>query len=354
MSLDIDPRIVAIVGDVNDGSGIHPHLRPNGHAAEPTWRTLADVPDDPPRPLLLGMWEPDGPNLANASGGTGKGMTMAWTCGEVIALGMKPMVYDPENRPREWSRRTSGLGIDRSQIVYVQPSDLPKVLVGRPLWDVAEYLGRVVKASGSDLLIIDSILAGIGVGEERLKSDAQAPYLYVAALDALGIPSISLATPPKNQPDGDPFGSVAWLNAMRLTWQGTRAGGEGHRIRWSPRKRNERGHIAGVILAIEYGRDGRPCRVVRSDDEATTRQWLWEHLEVPTSLADLAAEWIAEDEREQPYTKAETDTLKERLRAVLNRMAKAHLVANDARGPRSTWARLDPDPKLKLTAPWPL
>lgn len=27
-----------------------------------------------------------------------------------------------------------------------------------------------------------------GMGEERLRSDAQVPYLYVAALDVLGIP----------------------------------------------------------------------------------------------------------------------------------------------------------------------
>ncbi len=37
----------------------------------PTWRTLADVSDDPPGPLLFGMLE-DGPTLAYAAPGTGR------------------------------------------------------------------------------------------------------------------------------------------------------------------------------------------------------------------------------------------------------------------------------------------
>ena len=47
------------------------------------------------------------------------------------------MVYDAERRPREWSRRVSGLGGDRSRVVYVEPTDLPSSHVGRPLWDLA-------------------------------------------------------------------------------------------------------------------------------------------------------------------------------------------------------------------------
>jgi len=43
----------------------------------PTWRTLADIPDDPPGPLLFGMLE-DGPTLADAAPGTGKGTTGAY------------------------------------------------------------------------------------------------------------------------------------------------------------------------------------------------------------------------------------------------------------------------------------
>jgi hypothetical protein len=51
---------------------------------------------------------------------------------------------------------------------------------------------------------------------------------------------------------------------MRLTWIGTRAEGDGHRVRWRPRKRNERGHIAGVLLTVGYREDGRPDRIICS------------------------------------------------------------------------------------------
>lgn len=240
----------------------------------PTWRTLADVADDPPGALLLGILEPDGPNLLNAAGGTGKGTSGAWMIRELIESGRRPMIYDAENRPKEWARRTSGLGVDRSRVIYLQPADLPRAMLGRPLWDAAPHLGAVAHASGADLLFIDSILAAVGVGEERLRSDAQAPYLYVAALDALAIPSVSFSHPPKGQPDGDPFGSVAWINAMRLTWQGTAAEGTGHRVRWRPRKRNERGHIAGVLLTFSYSADGRLADAVREDDDESTREWI--------------------------------------------------------------------------------
>ena len=56
---------------------------------------------------------------------------------------------------------------------------------------------------------------------------------------------------------------MAWVAAMRMTWIGTRGEGDGHHVRWRPRKRNERGYIAGVLLTFEYGDDGRPCAVTR-------------------------------------------------------------------------------------------
>ena len=56
--------------------------------------------------------------------------------------------------------------------------------------------------------------------EERLRTDAQAPYLYVAALDALGIPSLSLGHPPKGQPEGTTAG-FAWPKLAAINcWKG--------------------------------------------------------------------------------------------------------------------------------------
>jgi hypothetical protein len=286
----------------------------------PTWRTLADIPDDPPEPLLLGMLEPNGPTLAYGAPGIGKGMTGAWLITELQRIGMTPAVYDAERRPREWSRRVAGLGGDRTGVVYIEPTDLGRC-AGRPLWDGAEALGGIIRESGADILIVDSLLPAVGVGDERLKSDAQAPFLYVRALDSLGIPSLSFGHPPKGQPEGEPFGSMAWLAAMRLTWLGTKAEGEGHHVRWRPRKRNERGHIPGFVLTVIYGDDNRPVEVIRDDDEASTRDWLLAALEAgPRTVAEMADDLL--EQGDDNVTEGDRERAKERLSRTLRRLAK--------------------------------
>lgn len=299
-----------------DGARIH--LLTDLETEAPSWRTLAEISDHPPAELLLGMLEPDGPTLLYALGGVGKGSTGAWILGQLIAKGLHPMVYDAENRPKEWARRTAGLGIDRSQVVYLQPSDLPKKLVGKPLWDLADYLGKVVDEAGVDALLVDSIMPAVSLGEERLRSDAQVPYLWVQALDALGIPSVSFGHPPKGQPEGEPFGSVAWTNAMRLTWNGTTAEGNLHRVRWRPRKRNERGHIAGVMLTFEYGDDSRLSAVLREDDDENTRDWIMAALAGgQRSVADMAEDMLGEMDQSPP---GELERIKERIGRSCRRM----------------------------------
>lgn len=304
-------------------------------------RTLADVDDAPPEPLLLEMIEPDGPNLLNAAGGVGKGTTAAWMIRELQAIGMKPMVYDVENRPKEWARRCSGLGIDRRKVEYRQPRDLPTHLLGQPLWEIAPHLGRVARASSSDLLIVDSVMPAVGVGEERLKSDAQVPYLYVGALDDLAIPSVSLGHPPKSQPDGDPFGSVAWVNAMRLTWQGTSAESAQHRVRWRPRKRNERGYIAGVLLTFNYDDSGRLCDAVREDDDEATRDWILGALVGnPRTVPQLADQML--EELDEPPSDGTHKRTQNRLDHMLRRMARDGWVGRAGKvGTANLWALSD-------------
>ena len=304
------------------------------HSSVPTWRTLADISDEPPADLVLGMLE-HGPNCFYAAGGTGKGSTGAYLVRELQRIGMKSMVYDPEGGPREWARRTSGLGVDRSQVVYLQTSDLPTNLMGRPAWDIAPHLGKVARATGADILFIDSILPAVGVGEERLKSDAQAPYLYVAALDALGIPSVSFGHPPRGTPEGEPYGSVSWVNTMRLTWLGTSAEGDGHKVRWRPRKRNERGHISGVLLTFEY--EGNVLRdVVRDDDEETTREWLLVALLREAKAVEELAEELAE-ESPREVTGAEVERIKARLRQALGRMKLDGMAVKQTTKRNSPW-----------------
>jgi AAA domain-containing protein len=314
---------------------LHPAEPPQASGSTLLYRTLADIPDDPPGPLLFGMLE-DGPTIAYGAPGVGKGTTGAWIVTECQAAGLRPVIYDAERRPREWSRRVAGLGGDRSNVVYVEPMDLPVSHRGRPLWDVAAVLDTIVTAAGGDLLMIDSIMPATGVGEERLKSDASVPFLWVAALDALGIPSLSFGHPPKGQPEGEPFGSFAWVAAARLTWLGTKAEGDGHRIRWRPKKRNERGHIPGVLLTIDYGDDGRPCSVSRADDEESTRDWLLAALvHGPRSVADMAEDMLSETDN--PAT-GEVDRIKERLSRALGRMRHEGWVDRvGTSGPKVRW-----------------
>jgi hypothetical protein len=288
---------------------------------EPTPRTLADIDDAPPLPLLLGMIE-QGPNLLYAAPGVGKGTTGAWLVRELLDAGMRPGVYDAECRPREWARRTGGLGVDRSAVTYIDPSDMGRRYAGLPITDAADRLGRIVQARGIDLLIVDSVLPALGLGEDRLRNDPTIPWAYVAALDGLGIPSVSFGHTPKGSPEGDPFGSYAWTGAMRLTWLGTRGEGNGHRVRWRPRKRNERGHIPGVLLTFAYGPDGRLCEARREDDQEATRDRLMLLLRdgAPRSVAQIVDE-LLEDEEDVPAPAA-VDAAKGRIGKALQRGAK--------------------------------
>ena len=310
----------------------------NGASSEAavTWRTLADIDATPAGPLLLDMFEPEGPTLLYGAGGLGKGMTTAWACRELVRVGMRPLIYDAENRPKEWARRADGLGIDRTSIAYVQPHDLPKELHGLEVWLIVPYLGRVARAAGADIVFLDSVLAALNVNEERLKSDAGAPYHYVGALDnELGLPSVSIGHTPKGSPEGDPYGSVSWVNAMRLTWLGTPAQGDGHRVRWRPRKRNERGKIAAVQLAFTYGDDGRPVDVERLDDERSTRDWIVSQLmNGPATVEDLAESMAAEGD---DYGDAVVSRCKDQIRMTLNRMRKSGHV-HKGRGRGAPWA----------------
>lgn len=302
-----------------------------------TYRTLADIPDEAPEPLLFGMCEPHGPTLPYAAPGVGKGMTGAYLVREAQALGMKPAIFDAEQRPREWARRCSKLGVDGTAVAYITPHDLGARNAGRPLWESAPVLGGILRAAGADLLLVDSILPACAVGEERLRADAAVPFMFVSALDALGLPSVSFGHTPKGSPEGDPFGSFAWVASSRLTWLGTRAEGDRHAVRWRPRKRNERGHIPGLLLTFEYDDVGRLCGVTREDDEEATRDWILAGLvHGPRSVPDMAEDLIAETEDSTPGALERT---KERLSQALRRMKKdGWVIRNGVSGPRVTWS----------------
>lgn len=271
-----------------------------GPAADqpPAWRTLADISDDPPQDLLLGMLDPDGRTLAYAAPGAGKGSTGAWLAVELQKLGRRVAIYDAERRPREWSRRVSGLGGDRASITYFDPSDLGPTYAGVPIWDSIERIKHVVRETGADILFVDSVMTCLNLDERRLLSDPSVPFTYESALASLGIPVLSFAHPPKGQPEGEPFGSFAWVAAHRLTWLGVRLPGDEHKVRWRIRKANERGRVPGILLRFGYGDDNRLVSALREDDDESTRDWvlagLYDGAKTVSELVAVEAEELGE------------------------------------------------------------
>ncbi|HEY1168372.1 MAG TPA: hypothetical protein VGE81_05270 [Candidatus Limnocylindrales bacterium] len=310
--------------------------------ALPTWRTLADISDEPPRDLILGMIEPDGRTLAYATPGTGKGSTGAWLATELSKSGKRVAVYDPERRPREWSRRVSGLGGERAAVTYFDPSDLGTKFAGVPIWDSIERIAYVVRETASEVLLIDSILSCLNLDERRLLNDPSVPFAYDAALATLAIPVLSFAHPPKGQPEGEPFGSLGWVAAHRLTWLGVRLPGDEHRVRWRVRKANERGHVPGILLSFGYGDDSRLVSAVREDDDESTRDWILGALrDGDKTLADLVS---LEAEEAGEYLSAEAiERSKARLgKAVYRLKAQGWLSKAGKAGRAQKWALCSP------------
>jgi hypothetical protein len=300
----------------------------------PTWRSLADISDDPPGDLLVGMLEPDGRTLAYAAPGAGKGSTGAWLVTELQRTGLRVAVYDAERRPREWARRVSGLGGDRAAVTYLDPLDLGTKYAGIPIWDAIERIAIVVRATGSDVLIVDSVFTCLNLDERRLLNDPSVPFAYEQALASLGVPVLSFAHPPKGQPEGEPFGSFAWVAAHRLTWVGVRLPGEQHVVRWRVRKANERGHVPGLLLRFGY-EDNRLVGATREDDDQSTRDWLVGALrDGPLTIADLVAR---EAEEQGEYLSAEaTERARSRLAKAVYRMRGDGSVAKAGKEGRAT------------------
>jgi hypothetical protein len=284
----------------------------------PSWRTLADISDEPPKDLLLGMLDPDGRTLLYAAPGVGKGSTGAWCAIELQKAGLRVAIYDAERRPREWARRVSGLGGDRAAIVYFDPADLGAKYAGVPIWDAIGRIADVVRESASDVLIVDSIMPSLNLEERRLLNDPSVPFAYDAALASLARPALSFAHPPKGQPEGEPFGSFAWVAAHRLTWLGVRLSGEAHRVRWRVRKANERGHVPGVLLQFGY-EDNRLASVIREDDDESTRDWILAALyNGPETVGELVT--LEAEEQGEYLTSDAIERAKARLGKALYRM----------------------------------
>lgn len=305
-----------------------------------TWRTLADIPDTPQADLWLGMFEEDS-TMIYAKGDTGKTRTCSYVVREAVNEGIRPLIYDAEQRARSWRRAVEGLGVDLTSVIYRNPTDLPSSLLGRPLSQVIPHLARVARAADAGMLIIDSLMAAANMDEAGMRGDVVEPYNVARSLGDIGFRSIVVGHPTKANPDGDPYGSVAWYNAARLIWHGSKAEGEGHRVRWVARKKNDRGAIDNVLLSFHYDERGILRDATRENDEQATSDWLTTALiEGPRTVEDMAEDLADEDDG--PYTVA-LDRSKNRVRQTLGRMKRKGLVHKVSSKRGSPWALGSPE-----------
>ncbi len=88
------------------------------------------------------------------------------------------------------------------------------------------------------------------------------PYLFVAALDALRIPSVSFGHPPKGSRRVSR--SDRWPGSRHAPdLVGTQAETPGHVCALAAAQAQRARAIAGVLLTFEYRSDSRLCDVVR-------------------------------------------------------------------------------------------
>ena len=254
-------------------------------------RRLADIPTDPPPPLLIDRLDPDGHTILFGTGGVGKG-TLA--CEWIVRLGRtgsRTLILDYENHPGEWARRISSLGGTSAVDRVTHAAPLTAGWLGRrgPLWEQAEDIATLIDQSGVDYVVVDSIVpACAGMDPTRPETVA----LYAGGLEYIGIPALSLGHVTKADDLRYPFGSVFWHNLCRGSWS---LKSDGNETILCHRKSNNY-ERAGSFTVSTTWQDGalgevweRPYSLVLADRIAEALA------EEPLGVADLVARLEEDD-----------------------------------------------------------
>jgi hypothetical protein len=230
-----------------------------------------------PDPLLREMLDPHGATFVQGGGGIGKG---AWTTHKVAGLaadGHRIVIADYENHPDEWARRWHGLTGDDypSSVLHVAP--LTPSWGGRrgAIWKQSEDLRALALAFDASYLVVDSAIPACG-GADVMKPET--PALYFAALEYIGLPSLTLAHVNRADDLRFPFGSVFWHNLSRVTWSLSR---DGTGIVLTNRKANNYTNLGRYLVTFTWRDD-----VLRE---------VWER-GYSLALADQIAEALGDDE----------------------------------------------------------
>jgi hypothetical protein len=184
-----------------------------GHVPGTFIKTLSDIDRSPPRPLLVGMLDPDGATSLHGPGGVGKGSIAVHLTDELIKLGYKIGILDYEFHPEEYARRYHGLGGGDAlnHVIHVAPSRE----WGGAIWDHADKIRELVEAERITYLVIDS--AGMACGGLD-PAKPEAPLQFGEAIQRIGLPSLTLAHVTKTHDAKYPYGSVYWHNVPRVSW----------------------------------------------------------------------------------------------------------------------------------------
>ena len=201
------------------------------------------------------------------------------------------------------------LHIDTSAVAYMDRDLLPVELRGMSLLDphLGDYLLSEMRRMGVGFYVLDNIVTALQVGEERMKSDPQVPWLFRDAVEAWGIPGISFAHPPRGRTDGDPFGSAVWFNACRLLWHGTTAAGgkaDEHHIRWRLHKANNKRKVEPFLLVTSF-RDDLPTDIESRIDSISTRDLLLSIMGARDWSIDDLTDQVLEDDDDPSQVKRE-------------------------------------------------
>jgi hypothetical protein len=123
------------------------------------------------------------------------------------------LVLDSEDHGGEWRRRVEGLagpGV-LDDILWIAP-----LRDGHgPIWTSAEAIRDYALANDVDYIVVDSAAYACSGGDP---SKAEIAIQYGAALQVIGIPSLTLAHVTKLHDARYPFGSAFWLSSTRAGW----------------------------------------------------------------------------------------------------------------------------------------
>jgi hypothetical protein len=174
---------------------------------------LNEADRTPPPDLLLNRLDPAKATVLFGPGDIGKGTTACSWIVRMHKLGYRVLIADYESNEEEWARRIYGLGgIDvLNDTIHISPSRE----WGGAIWDHVDKLQEQVEKEDRTYLVIDS--AGMACGGLD-PSKPEAAIQYGAAIQQIGIPSLTLAHVTKAHDARYPYGSVYWHNIPRMSW----------------------------------------------------------------------------------------------------------------------------------------